>query len=126
MAEKMFGEYPDISGITSESTQTNSDFTSSHKLEKAMKKLAKQIKKHRKMYKREFGDEKSTANTSEKSTSAKDTEKTRQEHKTFWSKVGDVFLKTLPALLSAVVTVVIPAIFGRGGKGCRQWEHVTA
>lgn len=120
---EIFNSYSDISNTALESTdkavsQSAIDAKALHRLKKVTKLLKKQNKYLWQICKNRAEEEHPI---DEKwAVSKEDRSKTTgREEKAFFSKLGDVFLKALPSLLTTVASAIVTAIFGRGFKRAR-------
>lgn len=113
--ESMFGDYPTIKDaddvIDDKDTET---VTESKKICERLKKLIKQIKRQNKLLRqinRQIRQEKNSEHL-EEPVVKKSNEIKNESKKTFWNKLCDVFLKTLPSILRTVVPIAITSLLG--------------
>ncbi len=113
----VFTDYPDIS----EDFLEPEEKIESKKIKKLKKKIKKQKKTIRKMKGRktvgdreEKSEKRETADESKEASEKNETGKSWG--KSFLTRVGEVFLKTLPSILRTATKIVVSALCGRAFK----------
>lgn len=123
MAE-IFDNYPETLSNTLEfADKAQSQLTPNEKFAKNLKKVMKQLRKQNKLLK-QFRKHRAMEELPREETPIEKlgngSKTSVREENSFLSKLGDVFLKALPGILTTAVTAIITALFGRGFKRIRS------